>query len=276
MKVEKIGSGGKAASSCYQAARRRAEGVEPATSSADRVVRVQDFPYLDPSAGFGSQPRGPVTAGQPARVCWKIKNAPKGALVDLFEDQNGNLGTGRRSPTGVRPRAASTSRPPASSRAGTGSTAWSASATAAQPALLADPDHDRRPGRAPAPANVSVTATPTVRGVSWGAVDGAAGYVVRPTPPTSTRRADRAGRRRDRDSQRVAVPARGEGLDDHRPGHPSRRLAWQPVRAGSRHADRRRRARRQAGASPVSASRGRSSSRRCRAWPCGSSTGRPG
>src|SRR6185295_574281 len=50
---------------------------------------------LDPSPGFGSVPKGPVTAGQNARVCWRVRNAVRGTLVDLFEDQNGRLGTGR-------------------------------------------------------------------------------------------------------------------------------------------------------------------------------------
>jgi hypothetical protein len=66
------------------------------------VGRVRDFSYLDPSPGFGTVPRGPVTAGQTARVCWRVRNAPRGTLVDLFEDQNGNLGTGRSIASGRR------------------------------------------------------------------------------------------------------------------------------------------------------------------------------
>jgi hypothetical protein len=147
------------------------------------VSRLKDFPYLDPSAGFGSQPRGPVTAGQPARVCWKIKNAPKGAVVDLFEDQNGNLGTGSQIAEG-RPATGCFDVPTTGLEPGKHwvyGTVRVGSTPVSQrywpiPITIVDP------AAPPAPANVSVTATPDGAGVSWDAVDGAAGYVVRAEP----------------------------------------------------------------------------------------------
>jgi hypothetical protein len=101
LKVVRIGSGAKAA----QFAIARPPAGRLTVSSPDAlsridVGRVKEFPYLDPSPGFGTQPKGPITAGQAAKVCWKIKHAPRGAVVDLFEDQNGNLGTGRSIATG--------------------------------------------------------------------------------------------------------------------------------------------------------------------------------
>lgn len=60
------------------------------------VSRIGTFPYLDPSPGFGTRDRPPVTAGTPVQICWKTRgNVPRGTVVDLFEDQNGSLGTGR-------------------------------------------------------------------------------------------------------------------------------------------------------------------------------------
>jgi hypothetical protein len=59
------------------------------------VSRIDPTPYLDPAPGWGSRPRGKVIAGNSVPVCWHIKHAPADASVDIFEDQNGHLGTGR-------------------------------------------------------------------------------------------------------------------------------------------------------------------------------------
>ena len=68
---------------------------------ADRRRARARVPLSDPKPGFGTRAQGPVTAGQPVRVCWRVKHAPRGTAVDLFEDQNGNLGTGRSIATGL-------------------------------------------------------------------------------------------------------------------------------------------------------------------------------
>jgi hypothetical protein len=147
------------------------------------VGRVKEFPYLDPSPGFGTRPEGPVTAGQPARVCWKVKNAPRGALVDLFEDQNGNLGTGRNIATGRKPSdcfdvptvglepgrhwvygVVRAGEQPISQRY------WPVPIKIVDPTAL------------PAPGGVTVTPTADGATVSWSPVDGAGSYVVRAEP----------------------------------------------------------------------------------------------
>jgi hypothetical protein len=182
--VVKLGSGGNA----VQFAIAKSPGGQLDVSSPDAlkqitVGRVKEFPYLDPSPGFGSVPKGPVTAGQAANVCWKIKNAPKGAVVDLFEDQNGNLGTGREIATG-RPANGCFDVPTAGLEPGkhwvygTVRTAdgpidqryWPIPLTIVDPSALAPPS--------------GVTAIPNADGASigWSEVDGAASYIVRAEP----------------------------------------------------------------------------------------------
>lgn len=92
-----LGRSGRTLQLGLPAGRRRAiRVVSPAPLARVTVARIGTFPYLDPSPGYGTRPRAPVTAGQPARVCWKTKGAvPRGTVVDLFEDQNGSLGSGR-------------------------------------------------------------------------------------------------------------------------------------------------------------------------------------
>ena len=68
---------------------RSADAIKRVTAS-----RIKPFPYLDPDPGFGTRPHDPVMAGSTPEVCWRVKNAPKGAKVDIFEDTNGRLGTG--------------------------------------------------------------------------------------------------------------------------------------------------------------------------------------
>jgi hypothetical protein len=148
-----------------------------------QVGRIKEFPYLDPAAGFGSQPKGPVTAGQPARVCWKIKNAPKGAVVDLFEDQNGNSGSGRSIAVG-RAVNGCFDVPTAGLEPGKhwvygvvrvgdqpiNQRYWPIPLTIVDPSAL--------------PAPTAVTAIPTADGatVAWSPVPNADGYVVRAEP----------------------------------------------------------------------------------------------
>jgi hypothetical protein len=147
------------------------------------VGRIREFPYLDPSPGFGSQPKGPVTAGQPAKVCWKIKNAPKGAVVDLFEDQNGNSGSGRSVAVG-RPANGCFDVPTAGLEPGR-HWVYGVVRVGAQPIdqrywpiplTIVDP--------AALPAPTAVTAIPTADGatVAWSPVANADGYVVRAEP----------------------------------------------------------------------------------------------
>jgi hypothetical protein len=147
------------------------------------VSRIKPFPYLDPTAGFGSQPNGPIAAGQPAHVCWKIKNAPKGAVVDIFEDQNGNLGTGRQLANG-RPATGCFDVPTGDFEPGrhwvyggvrVGSQPlnqryWPIPITITDPTAL------------PAPGNLTVTPTADGANVAWSEVDGASSYVVRAEP----------------------------------------------------------------------------------------------
>gem|GEM_PF-5181894 len=69
-----------------------------------QLLRARPFPYLDPKDVYIQEPQPPVAAGTPVRVCWNIQHAPRGAVVDLFEDQNGSLGTGRQIASGRAPR----------------------------------------------------------------------------------------------------------------------------------------------------------------------------
>ena len=116
-------------------------------------------------------------------MCWKIKNAPKGAVIDLFEDQNGNLGTGRQLATG-RPATGCFDVPTGDFEPGRhwvyGSVRigsqpldqryWPIPITITNPAAL------------PAPANLTVTPTADGASVAWSEVDGASSYVVRAEP----------------------------------------------------------------------------------------------
>jgi IPT/TIG domain len=182
--VVKLGSGGNAA----QYAIVKSPGGQLNVSSPDAlgqitVGRVKEFPYLDPSPGFGSVPKGPVTAGQPANVCWKIKNAPKGAVVDLFEDQNGNLGTGRQIATG-RPANGCFDVPTAGLEPGkhwvygTVRTAQGPLDQRYWPIPLTIVD----PSALPAPSGVTVTPNADGATVGWSEVAGAAGYIIRAEP----------------------------------------------------------------------------------------------
>jgi hypothetical protein len=65
------------------------------------VSRVNAIPYLDPRPGWGSRPRPTVVAGRSVPVCWNLRHAPRNAVVDLFEDTNGRLGTGRQIASGL-------------------------------------------------------------------------------------------------------------------------------------------------------------------------------
>jgi hypothetical protein len=67
-----------------------------------QLLRARPFPYLDPKDVYIHEAQPPVAAGTPVRVCWNIEHAPRGAVVDLFEDQNGSLGTGRQIASGRR------------------------------------------------------------------------------------------------------------------------------------------------------------------------------
>ena len=157
-------------------------------SSRDRIARidvgrVDEFPYLDPKPGFGTRARGPVSAGQPVRVCWVVKHAPRGTAVDLFEDQNGNLGTGRSIATGLG-RNACFDVPTAGLEPGrhwvygvvrVGSQPisqryWPIPITVFDPSAL------------PAPGGVVVAPTLDGTAVGWQPVPGAGSYVVRAEP----------------------------------------------------------------------------------------------
>ena len=69
--------------------------VSPDTITKIGVARPATFTHLDPRDGYGTRPRPPVAQGTPVNVCWDVRNAPEGAVVDLFEDTNGERGTGR-------------------------------------------------------------------------------------------------------------------------------------------------------------------------------------
>ena len=157
-------------------------------SSRDRIARidvgrVREFPYLDPKPGFGTRAQGPVTAGQPVRVCWRVKHAPRGTAVDLFEDQNGNLGTGRSIATGLGGNACfdvptaglepgrhwvygvvRVGSQPVSQRY------WPIPITVVDPTAL------------PAPGGVVVAPTLDGAAVGWQPVSGAGSYVIRAEP----------------------------------------------------------------------------------------------
>jgi hypothetical protein len=112
-----------------------------------------------------------------------VRNAPRGALVDLFEDQNGNLGTGRNVATGRKPNACfdvpTTGLEPGRHwvygvvRAGQQPLSqryWPVPVTVVDPSALA------------APGGVTVTPTADGADVAWDPVDGAGSYIVRAEP----------------------------------------------------------------------------------------------
>jgi hypothetical protein len=124
-----------------------------------------------------------VTAGQPAHVCWAIKNAPSGALVDLFEDQNGNLGTGRSIASG-QPARGCFDVPTAGLEPGR-HWVYGVVRVGEQPLnqrYWPIPITVVDPGALPAPGGVVVTPTADGAAVSWSPVDGAGSYVVRAEP----------------------------------------------------------------------------------------------
>lgn len=145
-----------------------------------QIARNKDIPYIDPLAGFGTRDRPPVTAGTPVQVCWNVKNAPRGAQVDLFEDKNGSLGTGRDIAIGLKPKACF-SVPTAGMEPGKhwvygvlrqgnvplSARYWPIGITITDPAALA------------APTGLQATATADGATVSFNAVPKAAGYAVR-------------------------------------------------------------------------------------------------
>jgi hypothetical protein len=116
-------------------------------------------------------------------VCWRIKNAPRGAVVDLFEDRNGNLGTGRQIAVG-RPANGCFDVPTAGLEPGKHWTYgvvrvgdqplnqryWPIPITIVDPSAL------------PAPQGVNVTPTADGASVSWDEVAGATSYIVRAEP----------------------------------------------------------------------------------------------
>jgi hypothetical protein len=182
--AEKVGSGGNGVQ--YVLSKPPAGQLTVSSPDAIKEIsvgRIAEFPYLDPGAGFGTSPKGPVTAGQPAKVCWKIKNAPKGAVVDLFEDQNGNSGSGRSIAVGRAINGCfdvpTTGLEPGKHwvygviRVGNQVLTqryWPIPLTIVDPAAL--------------PAPTAVTAIPTADGatLAWSPVAGADGYVVRAEP----------------------------------------------------------------------------------------------
>lgn len=154
--------------------------VSPDTIRRIDVARPAVFTHLDPRDGYGTRPRPPVPQGTPANVCWDVEHAPEGAVVDLFEDTNGERGTGRDIATG-QPLSGCFAVPTDSLEPGkhwvygvvrdgdTPITAryWPLGIT------VTDPDG------MPAPAGLRVTRTADGARVTFGAVAGANGYVVR-------------------------------------------------------------------------------------------------
>jgi hypothetical protein len=148
------------------------------------VSRIRPFPYLDPSPGYGTRRRPSVTAGTPVRVCWDIRFAGRDLQVDLLEDQNGRLGTGRTiaenqpahgcfsiSTTGLEPgrhwvygQVHDRLGVPISTRY------WPIPITIIDPAAL------------PAPGGLRVTPTRDGATVSFSEVDGAGLYLIRAEP----------------------------------------------------------------------------------------------
>lgn len=147
------------------------------------VSSIDAAPYLDPAAGYGTRARPPVIAGQPVNVCWDIKNAPAGTLVDLFEDQNGFAATGRDIardlpatgcfdvPTaGLEPGKHWVYGVVHNGDANLSARYWPIAITV------------RDPGRAKAPTRLRAKRTTDGALVTWKRVPGVSGYVVTATP----------------------------------------------------------------------------------------------
>jgi len=147
------------------------------------VETVDPPPFLEPSAGFGTRERPPVLAGTPVRVCWDIKHAPKGAVVDLFEDTNGFAATGRDIALGRKAKGCF-DIPTAELEPGrhwaygivrVGDTALSARYWPIGITVI-------HPTRLTAPTGLAATPTHDGAHLTWGHVDGASGYVVNAVP----------------------------------------------------------------------------------------------
>jgi len=147
------------------------------------VSRIDPTPYLDPGTGYGTRSRPPVVAGQPVQVCWNITNAPAGAVVDLFEDQNGFAATGRDIAID-QPAIGCFDVPTAGLEPGkhwvygvvrTGDTLLSARYWPIGIVV-------RDPGRAAAPKGLRARRTLDGATITWKRVSGVSGYVVTATP----------------------------------------------------------------------------------------------
>ncbi|MFN8123449.1 MAG: carboxypeptidase-like regulatory domain-containing protein [Thermoleophilia bacterium] len=154
--------------------------VSPDTITRIGVARPQAFTYLDPRDGYGTRPRPPVAEGTPVNVCWDVRNAPADAVVDLFEDTNGSRGTGRDIATGL-PASGCFDVPTTGLEPGRhwvygvvrqGDTPLSANYWPLG-ITVTDPD-----GMAP-PTGLKVRATADGAKVTFNAVTGADGYIVR-------------------------------------------------------------------------------------------------
>jgi hypothetical protein len=143
------------------------------------VATLDDPSYLDPRPGWGSRPKPPIKAGDTVPVCWDIKHAPAGAVVDLFEDTNGFAATGRDIATGLPPSGCfdiptadwEPGRHWAYGQVRVGDTPlslryWPIGITVVDPARLA------------APAGLKATRTKDGATLKWGHVEGASGYQV--------------------------------------------------------------------------------------------------
>jgi hypothetical protein len=148
-----------------------------------QLQQVEDTPYLDPAPGIGTRPHAPVTAGTPVHVCWDIKHAPKGAVVDLFEDTNGRAATGREIAAGVPAKGchdvATSDWEPGRhwvygvvrvGKAPLSIRYWPIGITVTDPTRLG------------APANLVAAPTHDGATLTWNPVEGASGYVVTATP----------------------------------------------------------------------------------------------
>jgi len=147
------------------------------------VSSIDAAPYLDPAPGYGTRARPPVVAGQPVNVCWDIKNAPAGTLVDLFEDQNGFAATGRDIAKDL-PATGCFDVPTAGLEPGKH---WVYGVVHAGDANLSARYWPiaitvRDPGRAKAPTGLRAKRTRDGAVVAWKKVPGVSGYVVTATP----------------------------------------------------------------------------------------------
>ncbi|MCU0306870.1 MAG: hypothetical protein MUE51_03710 [Thermoleophilia bacterium] len=199
--------------------------------------RIGRYPYLDPSPGYGTRERPPVTAGTPVQVCWDVRQAGPGLTVELLEDQNGQLGTGRTIADG-QPAKGCFAVPTAGLEPGRhwvygivkrpdgvalSARYWPIGITITDPAAL------------PVPGNAKVAPTADGARVSFDPVAGAGAYLIRaePTeegavPPVEVQVPDGSGTEvslRGARSWRVTVQAEDP---DGRPGNLSEAVEVTP------------------------------------------------